>query len=191
MAEIEAEAEINADGIIYGKRFYRHDGGDLDIKADVDVDVDAVHHGHRYARRGLLNNQNGVKGAVDVSIHSLVPRSMLTYRLLARPPTTLLASEILVTATTTTTHTTTDSMSTPKLPSTLTQTTEYTGPLGAYSPELQATLGSGYLLLTERAAESRQGSRQDYPLDHLRMTFDSRTQPPLLISYDVVLYVVN
>lgn len=66
MAELEAEAEINADNIIYGKRHYRTED-DLDIEADLDVDLDAVHHGHRYSRRaGLLNNQNGVKGAVDV-----------------------------------------------------------------------------------------------------------------------------
>ena len=68
MAEIEAEADINADSIIYAKRHYHDDV--LDIKADVkvDADVDAVHHGHRYHKRsGLLNNKNGVEGAVGVS----------------------------------------------------------------------------------------------------------------------------
>jgi len=68
MAEIEAEAELNADHIIYGKRDYRHGDDNLDIEADLYVVVDPVHHEHRYSkRRGLLNNQNGVKGAVDVS----------------------------------------------------------------------------------------------------------------------------
>jgi len=68
MAEIEAEAELNADHIIYGKRDHRHGEEDLDIQADLDIDVDSIHHGHRYSKRsGLLNNQNGVKGAVDVS----------------------------------------------------------------------------------------------------------------------------
>jgi hypothetical protein len=71
MAEIEAEAEINADEIIYGKRYF-NPNDDLDIEADLDVkidaDVDAVHHGHRYHQRsGLLNNKNGVAGAVGVS----------------------------------------------------------------------------------------------------------------------------
>jgi hypothetical protein len=70
MAEIEAEAEINADEIIYGKRYF-DSNDDLDIEADLDVkidgDVDAVHHGHRYHQRsGLLNNKNGVEGAVGV-----------------------------------------------------------------------------------------------------------------------------
>lgn len=107
MAEIEAEAEINADGIIYGKRFYRHEGGDLDIAADLDVDVDAVHHGHRYHERsGLLNNQNGVKGAVDVCCPDYFDVSRLTSRLSARLPTTPLASGTLATNTSIITSTT-------------------------------------------------------------------------------------
>jgi hypothetical protein len=67
MAEIEAEAGLNADHIIYGKRDYRHGKDTFDIEAALDIDIDDVHHGHRYSKRGLLNNQNGVKGAVDVS----------------------------------------------------------------------------------------------------------------------------
>jgi hypothetical protein len=68
MAEIEAEAELNADHIIYGKRDNQFGEDALDVEADIDIDVDAGHHGDRfYHPRGLLNNQNGVKGAVDVS----------------------------------------------------------------------------------------------------------------------------
>ena len=68
MAEIEAETELNADHIIYGKRDYRHGKDTFDIEAALDIDIDDVRHGDPfYQPRGLLNNQNGVKGAVDVS----------------------------------------------------------------------------------------------------------------------------
>jgi hypothetical protein len=131
MAEIEAEAELNADHIIYGKRDNRFGEDALDIEADLDVDVDAVHRGDRfYERRGLLNNQNGVKGAVDVSDLTMSgPEPLLMDRPSARTLTIPSTRRPLVTVTITNTVST----SMPRSMLMLTEAAEYTGTLEVYS----------------------------------------------------------
>jgi hypothetical protein len=130
MAEIEAEAELNADHIIYGKRDYRHGKDTFDLEAALDIDIDDVHHGHRYAKRGLLNNQNGVKGAVDVSDLTMSgPELLLMDRLSARTLTIPYTRRAWVTVKTTNTVST----SMPRSMLTLTEPAEYTGTLEVYS----------------------------------------------------------
>lgn len=133
MAEIEAEAELNADHIIYGKRDNRFGEDGLDIEADLDVDVDAAHRGDRfYERRGLLNNQNGVKGAVDVSDLTMSgPELLLMDRLSARTLTIPFTKRRWVTVRITNTVST----SMPRSMLMLTEAAEYTGTLEVYSEE--------------------------------------------------------
>jgi hypothetical protein len=131
MAEIEAEAELNADHIIYGKRDNRYGDDKLDIEADLDINVDAVHNGNRFSHpRGLLNNQNGVKGAVDVSDMTMSePELLLMDRLSARTLTIPSTRRAWVTVTTTV------SISMLKSMSTLMEAAEYTGTLEVYTEE--------------------------------------------------------
>jgi hypothetical protein len=128
MAEIEAEAELNADHIIYGKRDYRHGKDTFDLEAALDIDIDDVHHGHRYSKRGLLNNQNGVKGAVDVSDLTMSgPELLLMDRLSARTLTIPSTRRAWVTVTNTV------STSMPRSMLMLTEAAEYTGTLEVHS----------------------------------------------------------
>jgi hypothetical protein len=133
MAEIEAEAELYADHIIYGKRDNRFGEDALDIEADLDLDVDAVHHGDRFDQpRGLLNNKNGVKGAVDVSD---LPTNRSGISLMDRPSARTLTTPFTRRALGMDTSTTRVSISMLRSMLTSMEVAEYTGTLEVYFEE--------------------------------------------------------
>ena len=179
MAEIEAEAELNADHIIYGKRDYRHG------KDTFDIDIDDVHHGHRYAKRGLLNNQNGVKGAVDVSdLTTNGPELSLMDRLSARTLTIPSTRRAWVTVRITNT------VSTSMLRSMLmlTEAAEYTGTLEVCSEERTPTTLSNTLLRVSTKMPVRPlKALSSFPIDLPRLCtlmLYTRTPPLYIIALD-------
>jgi hypothetical protein len=186
MAEIEAEAELNADHIIYGKRDNRFGEDALDIEADLDIDVDVVHRGDRfYERRGLLNNQNGVKGAVDVSDLTMSgPELLLIDRLSARTLTIPSTRRARVTVRITNTVST----STPRSMLTLTEAAEYTGTLEVcFEEHTPATLSNTLLRVSTKMPVRPLEALSSFPIDLPRLCtlmLYTRTPPLYIIALD-------